>query len=51
MCGGPKSALRRERPNHVTLLSLTAEQIDCSFKKKKASAVSSMYTHTVYENR
>lgn len=36
MCGGPKSALRRELPNHVTLLSLTAEQIDCSLQKKKS---------------
>ena len=50
MCGGPKSALRRELPNHVTLLSLTAEQIDCSLQKKKprlsAACTPIQYTKT-----
>ena len=50
VCGGPKSALRRELPNHVTLLSLTAEQIDCSLQKKKprlsAACTPIQYTKT-----
>ena len=47
MCGGPKSALRRELPNHVTLLSLTAEQIDCSLKKKSLGCQQHVHPYSI----
>ena len=47
MCGGPKSALRRELPNHVTLLSLTAEQIDCSLQKKSLGCQQHVHPYSI----